>query len=59
MAENVVILVAEDDLGHFRLMKKNLWLVCVDSEIRQFKDGAQILDFLDLGQKSSFVNWKR
>ena len=44
--KDMVILIAEDDAGHFQLIKKNLWLTCVDSDIIQFKDGRQILDFL-------------
>ncbi|MHC4125911.1 MAG: response regulator [Planctomycetota bacterium] len=46
MEKNAVILIAEDDTGHFELVKKNLWLSCVDHEILQFRDGQQILDFL-------------
>ncbi|KPK37740.1 MAG: chemotaxis protein CheY [Phycisphaerae bacterium SG8_4] len=46
MNEDMVILIAEDDAGHFQLIKKNLWLACVNNEILQFKDGQQILDFL-------------
>lgn len=46
MDKEMVILIAEDDAGHFQLIKKNLWLACVDSDILQFKDGQQILDFL-------------
>ncbi len=46
MDKDVVILIAEDDAGHFQLIKKNLWLACVNHEILQFKDGQQILDFL-------------
>ena len=41
-----VILVAEDDAGHFELVKKNLWLSCVDNEILHFKDGQDLVDFL-------------
>ncbi len=42
----MVILVAEDDMGHFVLVKKNLWRSCVESEVIHFTDGGQILDFL-------------
>ena len=42
----MVILIAEDDAGHFALIKRNLWLSCVDNEIIHFKDGQDILDFL-------------
>ena len=46
MNKNMVILIAEDDAGHFQLIKKNLWLTCVDNDILLFKDGQEILDFL-------------
>ena len=46
MTEEVVILIAEDDAGHFALIKKNLWRSCIANEILQFKDGQEILDFL-------------
>lgn len=42
----MVILIAEDNAGHFQLIKKNLWLTCVDSDILQFKNGQEVLDFL-------------
>ena len=46
MKKDMVILIAEDDAGHFQLIKKNLWLTCVDSDILQFKNGQEVLDFL-------------
>lgn len=46
MTEDVVILIAEDDAGHFALIKKNLWRSCISNEILQFKDGQEILDFM-------------
>ena len=46
MKGDAVILIAEDDRGHFELIKRNLWLICVDHDIIQFKDGQEILDFL-------------
>ena len=46
MLENTVILIAEDDAGHFALLKKNLWRTCVVNDIIQFKDGQEVLDFL-------------
>ena len=46
MKKDVVILIAEDDAGHFQLIKNNLWLTCVDSDILQFKNGQEVLDFL-------------
>ena len=46
MNKNTAILVAEDDAGHFELVKRNLWLHCVENEILHFKDGQEILNFL-------------
>jgi CheY-like chemotaxis protein len=46
MKKDIVILIAEDDSGHFQLIKKNLWLTCVESDIVQFKNGQEVLDFL-------------
>ncbi len=46
MNENMVILIAEDNAGHFQLIKKNLWLTCVNNEILLFKNGQEVLDFL-------------
>ena len=46
MRKDAVILVAEDDAGHFELVKRNLWLSCVENDILHFKDGQQVLDFL-------------
>ena len=46
MKKDMAILIAEDDAGHFQLIKKNLWLSCVDIDILQFKNGQEILNFL-------------
>ena len=46
MNDSVRILIAEDDAGHFVLVKKNLWRSCVQSEIIHFVDGSVVLDFL-------------
>lgn len=43
---DLIIIVAEDDAGHFELVRKNLWLSCIDNDILHFSDGQQILDFL-------------
>jgi len=42
----MVILIAEDNAGHFQLIRKNLWLTCVDKDIVQFTNGQDVLDFL-------------
>lgn len=39
------ILIAEDDAGHFALVKKNLWRTCADAEIIRFRNGKELLDF--------------
>jgi len=46
MKKNSLILVAEDDAGHFELVRRNLWLSCVEHDIIHFKDGQEVLDFL-------------
>lgn len=46
MKDGAVILIAEDDAGHFVLVKKNLWRSCVHNDILHFKDGQEVLDFL-------------
>ena len=46
MIQETVILIAEDDSGHFALVKRNLWRSCVVEDIIQFQDGQEILDFL-------------
>ena len=46
MRDDAVILIAEDDTGHFALVKKNLWRSCVCNDILHFRDGQEILDFL-------------
>lgn len=45
MDKDAVILVAEDEDGHFALIQKNLFRAGLDNEIIRFTDGQQILDF--------------
>ncbi|HYV26906.1 MAG TPA: response regulator [Candidatus Eisenbacteria bacterium] len=42
----VVILIAEDDLGHARLIEKNLARAGLNNPIIRFENGQAILDFL-------------
>ncbi len=44
--QNVVILVAEDDAGHARLIEKNLTRAGLRNPIQRFEDGQAVLDFL-------------
>ena len=46
MKEEVTILIAEDDDGHFSLIKKNLQRSGICNEIIRFTDGQQALDYI-------------
>ena len=46
MNQDAVIIITEDDAGHFALVKKNLWRSCVHNDILHFRDGQEVLDFL-------------
>jgi len=45
-AREVTILIADDDVGHARLIEKNLVRGGLHNGIRRFEDGQAILDFL-------------
>ncbi|MBW8016729.1 MAG: response regulator [Planctomycetes bacterium] len=47
MKKDVVILIAEDDIGHFLLAKRRLRNSGVSSEILHFPDGQLVIDFLN------------
>lgn len=46
MSHNATILIAEDDAGHFALVRKNLWRTCTLRDIAHFQDGEELLSFL-------------
>jgi CheY-like chemotaxis protein len=46
MAKEIVVLIADDDLGHVRLIEKNLQRAGLHNRIEHFEDGQGILDFL-------------
>lgn len=46
MTKEVIILVADDDLGHVRLIEKNLRRAGLNNPIERFENGQEILDFL-------------
>jgi len=46
MTKEVVILIADDDLGHVRLIEKNLHRAGLHNPIERFENGQDILDFL-------------
>jgi CheY-like chemotaxis protein len=45
MTKEVVILIADDDPGHIRLIEKNLSRAGLHNSIEKFEDGQQVLDF--------------
>ena len=45
----IVILIAEDDVGHARLIEKNLARAGLNNPIIRFENGQAILDFLFRG----------
>jgi CheY-like chemotaxis protein len=46
MTKEVVILIADDDAGHARLIEKNLQRAGLHNRILRFENGQDILDFL-------------
>ena len=46
MNKDVQILIAEDNEGHFSLIKKNLCRTGIQNKIVHFADGQETLDFL-------------
>ncbi len=46
MTDDVVILIAEGDEGHFSLIRKNLMRAGIGNEIVRFSNGQETLDFL-------------
>lgn len=45
MTKEVVILIAEDDTGHVRLIEKNLRRAGLHNPIHRFENGQEALDF--------------
>jgi len=45
MTREVIILIADDDAGHIRLIEKNLSRAGLHNPMQRFEDGQQILDF--------------
>jgi CheY-like chemotaxis protein len=46
MTHEVVIMIADDDAGHARLIEKNLQRISLHNPILRFENGQEILDFL-------------
>ena len=45
MTREVVILIADDDAGHARLIEKNLSRAGLHNPMQRFENGQQVLDF--------------
>ena len=45
MTEEVVIIIADDDAGHARLVQKNFARVGLHNPVRRFENGQDVLDF--------------
>ncbi|WP_294400842.1 response regulator [Prosthecobacter sp.] len=46
MTQEAVIIIAEDDAGHARLIEKNLGRVGLHNPMQRFENGQDVLDFL-------------
>jgi CheY-like chemotaxis protein len=46
VTREVIILIADDDPGHVRLIEKNLARVGLHNSIERFQNGQELLDFL-------------
>lgn len=46
MTQEVVIIIADDDAGHARLIEKNFGRVGLHNPIQRFENGQEVIDFL-------------
>ena len=46
MSEDYKILIAEEDDGHYQLIKQNFKRIGIDNETVRFSDGQEIIDYL-------------
>jgi CheY-like chemotaxis protein len=53
MDKDAVLLVAEDDDGHFALIHKNLRRSGLKNQIIRFTDGQQVLDYFKTKEKAA------
>jgi CheY-like chemotaxis protein len=56
MNQEVHILIADDDIGHATLIRRNLKRLGLTNPVTHFKDGQEILDFLF--RKSDGPHWQ-
>ncbi len=55
MTKSLTILIAEDDAGHFALVRKNLWRTCLNGQILHFSNGRDVLRFLFMHNESTGI----
>ena len=55
MREDVHILIADDDMGHVTLIRRNLKRSGLKNKITHFKDGRELLDFLFVRKDQALV----
>jgi CheY-like chemotaxis protein len=53
MNKDAILLVAEDEDGHFALIHKNLRRAGLKNQILRFTDGQQVLDYFDSNDKQN------
>lgn len=56
MKGNAVILIAEDDEGHYTLMRRNLQRSGLINEIIRFQDGQELLDYANCLKQDETLN---
>ena len=56
MKDNAVILIAEDDEGHYTLMRRNLYRSGLNNEIIRFQDGQQLIDYIERLKEEEELN---
>ena len=59
MNKDALILVAEDDDGHFALVERNLCRSGVSNPTLRFRDGQEILDFLEAAKSPDSEHFRR
>lgn len=59
MDKDAMILVAEDDDGHFALIERNFHRSGISNSIIRFRDGQQVLDYLEDAKSPQSDNYGR
>jgi CheY-like chemotaxis protein len=59
MNKDTLVLIAEDDNGHFALIERNIMRSGISNKIIRFNDGQEILDFLEDAKSPDSINYHR